>query len=491
MMMRKVPFAAMTFTLACAATAIVFAGCGSDPASDAGDAASEAGGEGGGFGDAALESSRADGPECVLVGQSCAKSTDCCTANCAGGTCQPPTNACKAPGVACASNIECCTFSCVGGSCSSKLCVADSLACGADGECCGGRCEPDATGAGKCTPLGPKPTTGNPCTTNAECASGYCNAGICATPSFCVQPGDACANNFDCCSGNCTKAAGAMLGTCGTATAGGGVPGCTPAGVVCGGATDASTDQCGGSCCSRSCAPSGTTGLTICQPPSGCRPTGEICRNDSDCCGWSGSPDPKMGFVTCSKASPTAEYGRCDNGGACREPGSICKPADYSCNAENNCCEHASLPSSYCNSNPENCCRRDALGIPRCLIKPVDCTTPPPAGTVCATSADCCGNPCVGNVCGAPTTCAPRGGECTTTADCCSGIPCIAPPGSTKGYCGGGVLPDGGVTSDGGGTGGGTPPCALFGQMCTSSGQCCNGVPCTDSTCRYPIVPPN
>lgn len=123
------------------------------------------------------------------------------------------------------------------------------------------------------------------------------------------------------------------------------------------------------------CAAAGAlSGFRVCQPPSGCRPTGEVCRADSDCCGWSGAPDPVMGPVTCSKASPTAEFGRCDNGGSCREPGSICKPGDGdSCSAENNCCEHSTLPSNYCNNNPENCCKKDSLGIPRCLIKPVDC----------------------------------------------------------------------------------------------------------------------
>jgi hypothetical protein len=33
----------------------------------------------------------------------------------------------------------------------------------------------------------------------------------------------------------------------------------------------------------------------------------------------------------------------------------------------------------------------------------------------------------------------------------------------------------------------GPPPCALFGQICTAQGQCCNGVPCTNGRCQYPI----
>ena len=52
--------------------------------------------------------------------------------------------------------------------------------------------------------------------------------------------------------------------------------------------------------------------------------------------------------------------------------------------------------------------------------------------------------------------------------------------------------PDGGVLGDGG-----VPPlpdggCASYGQVCTSTSQCCNGVPCTfnlagQGRCEYPI----
>jgi hypothetical protein len=36
-----------------------------------------------------------------------------------------------------------------------------------------------------------------------------------------------------------------------------------------------------------------------------------------------------------------------------------------------------------------------------------------------------------------------------------------------------GNLPDGGT-------------CALYGQICTVAGDCCNGVPCTAGRCRFP-----
>jgi hypothetical protein len=109
----------------------------------------------------------------------------------------------------------------------------------------------------------------------------------------------------------------------------------------------------------------------------------------------------------------------------------------------------------------------------------------------CATSADCCGYPCVPNPnykpdSGlSPLTCSPQKCQqcaqpCTVTADCCPGTSCIIMNGSTSGYCGpcndGGMpLPDGG--------------CNQYGQLCNTGSDCCNGVPCTNGRCEFP--PPN
>jgi hypothetical protein len=265
---------------------------------------------------------------------------------------------------------------------------------------------------------------------------------------------------------------------------------------------DAGVPRCGGECCSRACAPY-RGGVLVCQPPSGCRPTGEVCRGDSDCCGFDGIKG-QTGTGHCSKANASDPVGRCDNGNACRPAGAICKIATMSCNAENNCC------AGNVNQNPF-VCQQDILGIPRCTMKGEACMDGGSrAGQACATSADCCGLPCVPNpsftpdagvpplVCGP--ICVDKGGTCTTTADCCPGLPCVMAPGSTRGTCGqppsgdGGVTPpgDGGVTppGDGGvvppgdaGISDGPRPCTQYGQICTSSGECCDGVPCTNGRC--------
>ncbi len=508
--MKKLPWAALALVASSMAVNLVFTGCGSetsvDETADAGDTDGSTNpngdgstnpnddgstnGDAGTLNDGSVDP-RVDAATCVGNGTACTSSAQCCSANCNAttGKCEAPTTLCKAPAESCTTANECCTFTCFGGKCGDKLCTSDNQACTVNTECCSGTCTNNV-----CAPLNTAcKTSGNTCANNTDCCSKLCNNGVCSQAvSFCVQSGDVCSTDFECCGGACTKAAGATLGKCGAVTAPG-VPGCQAAGEVCT-PSMVGDDNCGGSCCSRSCAPFGAAaGFTVCQPSSGCRPTGELCRTDSDCCGAAGTPNVK-GPVVCSKTAGS-QFGKCDNGGACREPGSICKPGDYSCNAENNCCEKPGYDSNYCNSNPENCCRRDALGVPRCIVDPgLDCTQGPPAmGTECATSADCCGNPCIDNKCGG--TCVAKGGACTSTADCCVGLPCVIPPGSTDGICGGvlvttdagttaqdaGTSPDSGVTTfpDGG-------VCALYGQTCTDSAECCAGVPCTSGRCRFP-----
>jgi hypothetical protein len=103
--------------------------------------------------------------------------------------------------------------------------------------------------------------------------------------------------------------------------------------------------------------------------------------------------------------------------------------------------------------------------------------------------------------------CVPPTGACTINAGCCNGSFCSVLPGSVAGTCnpipnGGGGTPDSGTVGDsgttteggspeggspdsgttddsGGGGGGGGGTCSLYGQACTTAGNCCNAVPCT------------
>jgi hypothetical protein len=222
-------------------------------------------------------------------------------------------------------------------------------------------------------------------------------------------------------------------------------------------------------CCSRSCAPFGPSGIMICQPPSGCRPTGEICREDTDCCGADGLPNGSDQFessnVVCAKEEG-ASVGRCSNWSMCNPAGNTCKLDSLSCSQEAVCCSG--------NTQVAGTCAADSLGIPRCTVEggDLECTDPTAlAGQACSSSADCCGLPCAPNgdgafVCGG--TCVGDGGNCSTTADCCSGLAC------ENGTCG---------------TSGNEELCAEIGQACDAETPCCNNVECNaEGVCGVVIV---
>lgn len=434
--------------------------------------------------------------ECLLVGATCKTHSDCCSATCdeESKLCVVANAKCKEAGSACEVPMDCCTMVCANGICGADQCITDNQACNNDASCCSGKCTNKL-----CAPLNAEcKTSGNACTEHTECCSKFCEKGTCdSSPSYCKQTGDVCKSNAECCTGMCTKEKDATVGLCKIPDAPGGT-GCTAAGQVCGiGASATGGEEpppCGGECCSRSCAPYGPTGVWVCQPASGCRSTGEVCRSDKDCCGSKDNPGGGNGSVKCSKSSADQPVGRCDNGTACRAAGSVCKLADYSCNAENDCC------AGNVNKKP-NACKRDMLGIPRCTLSDKPCDPDGNyKGIACSSSADCCGLPCVPNtnpegpafVCGADD-CIPKDGACTTDADCCFALPCVIPPGKDHGVCGYGVIippADGGVpdgsTPDGGKPDGGTT-CAYYGQQCETSEDCCNEVPCTGGRCMYEI----
>ncbi len=404
----------------------------------------------------------------------------------------PGNGSCLALGASCKSNADCCSSDCANGFCNYPQCQTDNGACTASGQCCSQNCS-----GGKCVALNATcGTIGNQCTSNAACCSGLCSSGTCQPSSFCVQAGDACATSGDCCTGVCNIASGQKLGTC-AATPPAGAANCGMVdGQLCGGTAadggatflDSGLPQCGGPCCSRSCAPWGPTGVLVCQPASGCHPVGDLCTTDTDCCGSAGLPGGSGQPVTCDR-SGGGPLGVCRLPMGCKPNGDVCKLATMTCNSSCDCCAG--------NCEKEETCKQDNVGVPRCAN--LNCGN---AGASCASSADCCSNvPCVPNPSGNPpyvcygSSCVAACGACTNNADCCPGSACEIPQGSTKGVCGpcsGTTGTDGGTTTSDGGTitgdAGTTPPsdagtCALFGQVCTTSSQCCYGLPCSNGRC--------
>ena len=398
-------------------------------------------GDGGPGGDAACWTNCTTGDAgCTNLGAACTTGSQCCTGNCANGSCQPPT------------------------------CTSDNQTCTSDGQCCSGTC----TG-GKCAPLSNTcKTLGNSCTAGTECCSQFCQNGICAQPSYCGQAGDICQKATDCCGGICTIQQGKTFGTCAQPPPSGAQ--CSAIdGVVCSssingdaGFLDSGLPACGGACCSRDCAPWGPTQVLICQPASGCKPVGDICTKTTDCCGGQGTNPTE----TCNKASPSDPVGVCSNPTGCKPNGDICRLQTNQCNATDNCCSG--------NVQQFDTCKQDNLGVPRCSYAG-DAGCVPTTGQ-CSTSADCCNlNPCVPDSDGGftcyPQTCVPVSGNCTNDSDCCPGGHCYIQGGQTSGTC----QPN---TTDGGTTDAG---CSAYGQLCTVSGDCCNGVPCTNGRCEFPI----
>jgi hypothetical protein len=378
--------------------------------------------------------------------------------------------------------------------------MSDNAACAIDAECCSGHCD-----QGMCAALNTScKTSGNECTSNSQCCSQLCDGGHCSLgASFCVQQGDVCSRDADCCSSSCTKADGASLGVCAM----------PPSGAAnCSGQVDGTVCNGCGSCCSRLCAPYKDTGVSVCQPATGCHPTGGLCREDSDCCGAKGTGLPGDGKVVCEKTSGQA-VGICRNPTGCNPQGNVCHYKDYTCSissARNACC--AGVGNS-------GVCQLDRLGVPRCNGLGDTCRA---SGETCASSDDCCDDrPCVPDSMGqlrcykietGEPNCVPGGGACTVTGDCCVGSSCITEVGSTRGTCsvppppptaGSGGSPAAGSGGSGGagagGTGGspaagsggagaggsGSPECAQFGQVCSVDADCCSGLPCFEGTCTY------
>jgi hypothetical protein len=207
---------------------------------------------------------------------------------------------------------------------------------------------------------------------------------------------------------------------------------------------------------------------------------GDVCRQDSDCCGAAGTGLPGEGNVICLKEVGKA-IGACRNPTGCNPQSNVCHYQDYACSissARNDCCGA---------TGNSGVCQLDTLGVPRCNGL-TECV---PAGGICSSAMDCCDHlPCVPDGTGVlrclvppdgGTVCVPPGGACTIDADCCVGTTCIREVGAAQGICGNVTPPpDGGVPDA-------PPPCAEYGQTCTTDTDCCNQVSCYNGICQWAV----
>jgi len=477
------------------------------------------GGVGPGDNDAGMDGGRGDGgddgsgdggpgAQCLATGFACqtASGRPCCSGTCSNGSCTEPTF-CKGPGTACTAGTECCSNSCLEGKCSATQCLDVGQGCSQNGSCCTFNCS-----GGTCANIPGQPTgpgadggsqpvcrvLGQACSAGGDCCSRNCQGGVCVRSFTCNAYNDICLKNADCCSNVCSSTDGGA-GYCVTTT---GQTGCDQSGIPC---------ENGTNCCTRVCLDQGS-GVKVCQPVGGCRVAGDYCSGDTSCCG--GVP---TGTVQC-----VATSSRCDNGQACRAPGTICgKPtmrlADggydwvrlpdggtFEVNNETNCCDGYKIPGS---GGMETTCRLDRSGVPRCFggtgfdggACPVSGYTGEPgcciaAGDICQFRDQCCnGALCIpgdGGVsrCG-QVSCSPVGASCTFGSNqCCSGTECL-PAGELGFACQvpnpGGGGGDGGTGTDGGTVDGGS--CRPNGTSCSAASACCSGI-CTNGTCQAPAT---
>jgi hypothetical protein len=118
--------------------------------------------------------------ECKRNGKRCKKNSQCCSGNCANGTCAA---ACVANGGACTAGTQCCSGFCKGGTCAASCIPPEATTCASSDVCPEGCfCERDPSGALVCEREGSG--TGIPCTTSCDCPTGeFCHpfgtGGVC------------------------------------------------------------------------------------------------------------------------------------------------------------------------------------------------------------------------------------------------------------------------------------------------------------------------
>ena len=401
-------------------------------------------------------------------------------------------------------------------------CVGFGELCESTIECCGGfACEPDGTGASRCSDTTACTGVGGDCAQASECCSLACDGEVCLGDAGLCQPeGGTCDADSDCCSNDCggdssCQSAGAgcsVLGErCGSegfddgccskncenvgsesdpdlrcaraSTCGARGDLCVAGSDCCSGVCGEdgrcpSQDQIGGprfagepctsdsDCASYACASRTPGGPQVCQFLGGCRPAGEICGADFQCCSdvelRDGSP---FGFCTeefptdnaCVAVAGVDGLSRCRLNEGDKEAGEICE--DTAGNQVHNCCS---------GNRDDNGCEQTRIGVWRCAGggDPGECI---PDGDSCRTADQCCSGICTPNetddgtvlICGP---CVQEGNDCTTDLDCCEGL-------CNDGYCEGEQR-----------------ECVPLGGECSEDIDCCSGICGDDGYCGTIII---
>lgn len=167
-------------------------------------------------------------PTCTASSPGCTRDTDCDADEiCSGGTCVPRPATGRELGEACAGDSDCRSGLCLAGACSQSCDWLEPASCPSGFYC---NEDPSSCGNGFCVRGAAGPGgLGAPCSADTDCASLYCDGGVCTQP--CIPSGavgcpsgytcqvgtlpcrgscgrgralgDACDSNVDCTSGAC------------------------------------------------------------------------------------------------------------------------------------------------------------------------------------------------------------------------------------------------------------------------------------------------
>ncbi len=370
---------------------------------------------------------------CLGIGDVCTTGADCCTGSCeksgAGGFICTSAQRCTALGDSCRVAADCCSLGCDGSRCIDSLCLVKDEPCGGDAQCCSNRCVDNACeSGGACLPVGEDCSNGGA----SSCCSLNCTPASdgnerCMGIGRCRSEGEVCSDDKECCNYQCQG------GFCFKQKE------CDVAGEAC------SETR---ACCSGVCANDGS-GYYSCQYIGGCRPYGEICRSDEECCNNPAFSGPGV----CDPINE--EIGRCLNPNGCAPAGELCGSGYHDCCP----CSTPDKSPGCPNENGDLFCQETVFGVERCFSD--DCVL---KDGECDGDEDCCGGVCTDGVCNAGLECLPDLEACAFSDQCCCQI--CAPDDDGDLVC----CP-------------GEETCMPAGDKCMSDADCCSGNCNSDGIC--------
>ena len=429
---------------------------------------------------ASLKGSGVDGV-CGPIGANLDPGNECAAGECNGA------KSCESPdGASCMTGAQCLSGHCVDGVCCNTDCSGTCRACNVPnsvGTCASVALNQDPANEcnpGSCDGLGAcQINQGNPCTSNAQCSTGFCVDGVCCDAA---------------CTGTCQA--------CSTALKGGGIQG--ECGPIAGG-TDPQNE-----CVQEPSSTCGNTGFCSGQGTCSLYTNGTTCAVAS-CSGQNtlSKPDTCNGVGQCIDGGTQSCNAFACNGGICNLTctadtdcatgnfctGMACSPKKANglmCGTSNECtsgnCVDGVCCSSACTDECKSCALPGSLGV--CANIPSGGTDALPScggiqlcngsgkcvdanGQQCATNAECFSNICVDGVC--------CNNACSGLCSACS----AAKNGALNGTCSpitSGLDPDN--ECSGAAACNGMGACGLLGDgtTCTAGSECQSGF-CIDGVC--------